>query len=1029
MAPTPVGGTAAHEQLAAARAEAEARIRAGRLGSVEELREKYPAVWESDDAALELVYAEYVLRVANGEAPERGDWHRRYPHWSARLDRLFGLYDLMAGDTEGGRRHGTVPGGGKRPADPSAEHPAGYEILGEIGRGGMAVVYKARQLDLNRVVAVKVLRSGGLLRDEDAARVRREAEAVARLQHPHVVQIHEVGEWDGEPFLALEYVPGGTLADALTAGQRQGTVGVPATAAAGLVETLARAVHYAHEQGIVHRDLKPANVLLAPAPAGPFAHPKVADFGLAVTTDLDSSISQSAALVGTPCYMAPEQAAGRRAAVGPRTDVYALGGILYELLTGRPPFQGATVLETLDLVRHADPVRPRRLRPRVPADVETICLKCLAKEPARRYESADALAADLARFRDGRPIAARPVGVMEKAWKWCRRRPLLAGMACGLVLATGLGVTGVTREYLRAEDERANAVAANALTTERLKQIELINGTVFDLFAELDLEQVRAEDQPVEAALAKKLIEAGKRLDAEAIADPLVLANLRNRLGKTLLNLGEPAAAIELLAAALGVRTAELGPDHEDTLAAAGDLGVAYWAAGRTDDALPLHDDTLSRSTAALGAGHRITLTTASNLSMVYRDAGKLDEAITLLERTLGEKRAAFGGDDLDTLSTMNNLALCYHDAGRDDQALPLYVAALAGQRVKLGRDHPATLITLNNLAATHQQLGEMDKALPLYEEAQELKSARLGHDHPGTLTSMANLALAYQLAGRLDQALPLYEQTLKLRKAKLGVDHEHTLLTMANLASCYQSAGEVEKAVARFEEALALQTGKHGPDGYDTLITMNNLALCHRGAGRPEKALPLHQKVVELQKAKTGPDHADTHWYMNVLAAGYDALGRFDESAAVHREKLASVVKVSGKESAEYATAAGAFGKSLLVQQKWAEAEPLLRDALAVREKRQPDHWVTFNTRSMLGGALLGQKRYADAEPLLVRGYEGMKAREKAIPQAGGSEVLLPEALDRLVAFYTATNKPDEVTKYRQLRAEYTAGPAKGKK
>lgn len=997
--------------LADAEAELETRIRRGHLRTAEDLRADFPAVWDDPEARLELVYAEYVFRAGNGERLRREEWFARYPDLHERLERLFGLYDLMNGDTH---RPAATVGDRKPSAKPvvDVDHPNGYEMLGELGRGGMAVVYRARHLELNRVVALKVLRWGDWDAAADARRVRHEAELVARLQHPNIVQVYEVGEWDGDPFLALEYVSGGTLAEALARLQKQGQTGVSTMEAAALVGLLAGAVQAAHDQGVVHRDLKPANVLLADDPGGPFARPKVTDFGLAVSTEA-SAVTQTAALAGTPCYMAPEQADARRAAVGPRTDVYALGGILYELLTGRPPFQGATVLETLDLVRHTEPVSPRQLRPNLPRDLDTICLKCLSKDPAGRYESAAALADDLARFHEGKPITARPVGVVEKGWKWCRRKPVLAGLAAALVLAVTLGVAGITREYLRAEKERQVAV-------DRLKQIELIDNSVFDIFAEFDLEQVRADDQPIEAALAQKLIEAGNKLDAKAIHDPLVLANLRNRLGKTLLTLGEPVSAIDLLAAALEARRAELPLNHEDTLEAAGDLATAYRAAGKLDEALPLLDETLKRCKASLGPDHRFTLTSANNLAMGYRDARRPDDAIRLLEPTLAEQRAVFGAEDPDTLATMNNLALCYHHVGRDDQALHLYREALAGQRAKLGRDNPATLRTLNNLASTHQALGEMDKALPLFEEARDLKTAKLGHDHRGTLTSMANLALAYQLAGKLDLALPLYEETVKLRKARLGVDDEHTLLTMANLASCYQSAGELDKAVVRFEEVLALQTGKLGPDAEDTLITMNNLALCLRAAGRPEKALPLHQKVVELQRAKTTPDHPDTHWYMNVLAAGYDALGRFDESAAVHREKLASVVKVSGKESAEYAVAAAAFGKSLLICQKWGEAEPLLREALAVREKKQPDHWVTFNTQSMLGGALLGQKKYADAEPLLVQGYEGMKAHEKAIPQAGGSEALIPEALDRLIGLYTALDKPDEVKKYQGLRAAY---------
>lgn len=1058
----------ATDPLVDARSELETRIRHGRLRSADDLRADFPAVWSDTESRLELVYAEYVLRAANGEAPDRADWCRRYPDMSERLERLFGLYDLMAGhDTAGGGPSGTVSVGGKRPAASPAEHPDGYEILGEIGRGGMAVVYKARQRGLNRVVAVKVLRGGGgWLRDEDAARVRREAEAVARLQHPHVVQIHEVGEWDGEPFLALEFVPGGTLADALARQHRLGTVGIPSDTAAALVETLARAMQHAHEQNIVHRDLKPANVLLADGPGGAFAHPKIADFGLAVAAERDSSVSQSAALVGTPSYMAPEQANSQLTLVGPRTDVYALGGILYELLTGRPPFQGATVLETLDLVRQAEPVRPRLLRPAVPRDVETICLKCLSKDPARRYGSAAALADDLARFRDGRPITARPVGVFEQGWKWCRRRPLLAGLAAGLVAAVALGTAGVALEYRRAESERLSAV-------DRLKQIELINESVFDIFTEFDIEKVKADDKPVEYALAQRLIEAGKKLDADAIRDPLVLANLRNRLGVTLLSLGEAPAAIDLLTASLEVRTAHLGPDHSDTLTTTGNLANGYLAAGqleravplfeeaytrsqaalgpehsesltatnnlasgrlaagRHDQAIPLLNDSLTRHTAKFGADHPLTLVTTGHLAMAYQAAGESDEALPLLERVFDRTQARFGPDHPDTLQALNNLALCSHEAGKPDQALPLYERVLAGRKRVCGPDHPHTLTAMNNLASGFQDTGKLDKAVPLFAEALALKKAKYAPGHPSILTSMANLAMAHHLAGNLDKAVTLHEETLAARETKLGPHHPHTLITMNNLASAYQHTRQLDKAVPLFAEVFARQKVELGPDHPGTLTSMNNLALCHRDAGESDKSLGLHEEVLALQKAKEGPDHPDTHWYMSVLATGYDAAGQFDKAEVLHRDRLASAAKTAGRDSPAYATAAGVYGRSLLLRKKWADAVPLLRDCLAVREVKQPDHWQTWHTRSMLGGALAGLEKNAEAEPLLLRGYEGMKAREAAIPKAGGPEVFIPEALDRLIALHTATLKPDEAKKFQTLRAEYppVTLPPKGKK
>jgi eukaryotic-like serine/threonine-protein kinase len=288
-------------------------------------------------------------------------------------------------------------------AAPPLPHVAGYEILEVLGRGGMGVVYKARQLGLNRVVALKMILAGANASQQDLNRFRAEAEAVAQLGHPNIVQIYEIGEQGGCPFLALEYVGGGSLAQHL-----DGTPVGP-NQAAGLVLDLARAVHHAHEKGIVHRDLKPANVLLLSD-----GTPKIADFGLAKRAGSNQAHTQTGDILGSPSYMAPEQAAGAIDKVGPPTDVYALGVILYELLTGRPPFKGATLMETFEQVREHDPVPPRFLQPKTPRDLETICLKCLEKSPQRRYASAAALADDLQAFRVGDPIAAQSVTLLDQ---------------------------------------------------------------------------------------------------------------------------------------------------------------------------------------------------------------------------------------------------------------------------------------------------------------------------------------------------------------------------------------------------------------------------------------------------------------------------------------------------------------------------------------------------------------------------------------------------------------------------------------
>jgi WD40 repeat protein/tRNA A-37 threonylcarbamoyl transferase component Bud32 len=305
---------------------------------------------------------------------------------------------------------------------------AGYEILGELGRGGMGVVYKARHTKLHRLVALKMILTGAHTREEDLARFRAEAEAVAGLRHPNIVQIYDVGEQDGLPYFSLEFVEGGTL-------ERQ-IDGTPweAPRAAGMLETLARALHAAHRAGIIHRDLKPANVLLTADGV-----PKLTDFGLAKRLDEASDRTRTGTILGTPLYMAPEQAGGRKDLLGPHTDVYALGAVLYQLVTGRPPFQGPTPMDPLFQVLNQEPVPPAQLNPKLPRDLETICLKCLQKEPARRYAGALDLAEDLRRFRNQEPIRARPVGSTEKVVRWCHRNPVVAGLTAAVAVLLVVG--------------------------------------------------------------------------------------------------------------------------------------------------------------------------------------------------------------------------------------------------------------------------------------------------------------------------------------------------------------------------------------------------------------------------------------------------------------------------------------------------------------------------------------------------------------------------------------------------------------
>jgi WD40 repeat protein/serine/threonine protein kinase len=434
------------------------------------------------DSALVLIHGEYLLRQELGESPSLEEYLDRFPEHAERLKLADDVHRLLASASGPALYRDR-----DRETAALAAAPPGYSIVGELGRGSMGIVYEARQQALGRLVALKVLRDEATADPAALARFRVEAEAMARLSHPQIVGVYDFTVHEGRAYLAVERIDGGSLDRRLD--------GVPwdAARAAALVESLAEAIHAAHARGIVHRDLKPSNILLQTALPGQHVTSgmrldaasstdhvpqttdyvaKISDFGLARLVDGDRAATRTGSVLGTPSYMAPEQADTSGAPIGPAADVYALGAILYELLTGRPPFRAATVVETLIQVRDHEPVSPHRLQPGLNRDLETICLKCLQKRPQDRYGSAGDLAGDLARYREGRPITARPLGPARRLARWCRRRPAIAALSGLVVLVATVGLISVLILYGQAVVARTNADSAATKALEALQHSE-----------------------------------------------------------------------------------------------------------------------------------------------------------------------------------------------------------------------------------------------------------------------------------------------------------------------------------------------------------------------------------------------------------------------------------------------------------------------------------------------------------------------------------------------------------------------------
>jgi eukaryotic-like serine/threonine-protein kinase len=690
----------------------------------------------------------------------------------------------------------------------------GYELLHELGAGATARVWLARERSLNRLVALKIIRPGA---DHHLhQRLIREGQAVARLRHPHIVTVHALTANGGVVTLAMDHLPGGDLKQRLLRGRPD-----IRTAAEWLLK-LSDALAHAHANGVLHRDLKPSNVLLDEV-----GEPHLADFGLAAPLEGAGDLTAPGMVAGTAAYLAPEMLTGV-ARASPAADIYGLGAVLYECLTGRPPILGETAAAIFSQLPHLEPPSPRLLRPEVPPDLATICLKCLEKAPERRYASATALHEDLARFLRHEPILARPVGAAGRMGRWARRHPAaaaFAGLAALLLLTLAVGGPLVALRLAAARAVADAEAASSRAVSEFLRH---------DLLAQAAPDQQPDRDLRLRTVLDR----AAERIEGKFPGQPLVEADLRQTLASTYFSLGLYQEARRQAEQVQQLRTGVLGPDDARTLSASMQVFDAWRAEGNLDEAERLGLEVVERHRRRLGPFDLRTAESLNTLAIVFRQRGKFAEAEGAYQEALEVQRAASGAEHPMTLTVMNNLSVNYRAQGKLSEAEALLELAIAGRSRALGLEHPDTLHSRNNLALVYKD----QKRLPEAEaQAREVAAARdrvLGPEHPDTLISLASLATILQDQGRLEEAAPLSQRVLESRERQLGPDHPNTLGALNNLGTLFRDMGRLDEAEQVLRECLERQRRTLGHDHPSTLNTMGNLARVHDLQGRRDAAL-----------------------------------------------------------------------------------------------------------------------------------------------------------------------------------------------
>jgi serine/threonine protein kinase/tetratricopeptide (TPR) repeat protein len=920
-----------------------------------------------------------------------------------------------------------------------------YRLIEEIGHGGCGVVYMADQEEpVRRRVALKVIKLG-MDTKQVVARFEAERQALALMDHPNIARVLDAGATaTGRPYFVMELVSGIKITDYC----EQNNLTTPQRL--DLFIQVCRALQHAHQKGVIHRDIKPSNVLVAVQDGVPV--PKVIDFGIAKATQgklTDQTVFTAfEQFLGTPAYMSPEQAQLGGLDVDTRSDIYSLGVLLYELLTGKTPFDAKELLAAgLEAMRRTiqekePPTPSTRLKQNIEAqrtqtpseskiknqkskianDLDWIVMKCLEKDRARRYETANGLARDIERHLSNEPVLASPPSNMYRLQKLVRRNRVLfaAAGAVSLALVLGLGLSTwlfFRERAARGEQERLRHQAQNeksAAQTEAAKSQQVAT-FLQDMLEGVGPSRALGRDTTM---LKEILDRTAERVGKDLTNQPEVAIELRDTLADTYMALHLYQQMADVERENLRLATQHFGPENKKVARSLYELGEAERELGHLEEAEMISRKALALVRKLFGNEHRALPDVVASLATTLRQRGKLAEAESLNREALAISRKVLGSESEAVAYFLDVLGGTLYMEGKLAEAESVIREGLAIYRKLLGDDNPYVAASLDHLSGMLWASGKPAQAEPIARQALAMRRKIYGLEDIAVADSLNNLAPMLHDQRKLAEAEAIDREALAIYRKRYGPEHPAVATSMGNLAAVLEDEGKLAEAEALSREALTMRQKLLGNEHPEVAASLATLANVLTDQNKFTEAEPLLSQAVAMRRKLLGDQHPDLALDLNNLAVLLEKQGKFKEAEALGREELAHFRAQMPSNDPLLAGAVARLSATLLAAEKFIEAETTAREYLQLCEQKLPENWRAFDACSMLGASLAGQGKYAEAEPLLVSGYQGIKQRELGIPRTTNPPV--SESIKRLARLYELTNRADQAAEWKKKLEEF---------